>query len=106
MIDHFVELIDDDTDFDTAAEIAYASDPRPMEFATRGDLSSESAKLMQMSVRQMQDAEEEIESLRGTVEEQARTIEKMQDVMDQQFAQVMRLMKVLNERGIIKDDGL
>lgn len=122
MIEHFVELVHDDMDIETVAEVAYESDPNPTGLVTRGELSSEVAQAMQYPIYAMQDAEAKIEALEELAKGQAamlgelmlqnkqlaaqnKRLEDVSKMQDQKIGQAMNIMRVLYERGVIPEDA-
>jgi uncharacterized coiled-coil protein SlyX len=113
MIDHFLTEIDDDMSIEEVGWVAYTTDPNPTGMVTRGELSSESAKAMQYSIRQQQDAEAEIERLEGLVSQQKEAIKEqnariahLEATDEERLAAFMRLTRELHDMGVIKTDHL
>lgn len=104
MINDFIELIDDETDIETVAEIAYQSDPDPTGLITRGEAASQVAQAMQYAVYAQIDAEHEAETLRDRVAEQDRQIETMQKALDTMLSKVTNLTRVLHDKGLLTVD--
>jgi uncharacterized coiled-coil protein SlyX len=103
MINDFIELITDETDIETVAEIAYQSDPDPTGLITRGEAAAQVAQAMQYGVYAQLDAEAEVLTLQEKVAEQERTIEVMQKTIDETLSKMTNLTRVLHAKGLLSD---
>jgi uncharacterized coiled-coil protein SlyX len=111
MIDHFMDLITDETDIDTVAEIAYESDPNPTGLITRGEAAAQVAQAIQLAVYAQIDAEAETLSLQEKVADQDRVIEAqdkkiaaMQKSLDETLSKMTNLTRTLHSKGLLTVD--